>query len=158
MRSGAFQAGLLLSILVMGTFLTLEGENMAKEMGFVEGDAVLVFVVPLPESAAAIRKAVSKDRIVWEGDAGFALVSERVVTPSLDRAGEVIKHAGWIDRPIQVVTLEAEPDDEDEALDPSDPASRAARLKRLQELVQKPTLSRGEQMFVLKAMNDGIEI
>lgn len=33
---------------------------------------------------------------------------------------------------------------------------REERLAKLQSLVHKPTLSRGEQLFVLKAMNDGI--
>ena len=36
----------------------------------------------------------------------------------------------------------------------SDPARHA----RLMSLVDKPTLTRSEQIFVLKAMNDGIEI
>ena len=157
MRSGAFQAGLLFAALIMGTFVALEGENVAKEMGFIEGDPVLVFVVPLPKSASQIRAAVSKDRVVWEGEAGFAMVGERVVTPSLDQAGEVIKGAGWIDRPIHIVTLEADPGDDAES-DPSDPASREARLKRLRELVHRPMLTRVEQMFILKAMNDGIEL
>jgi len=158
MRSTSFQAGLLLAALIMGTFLVLEGENVAKDMGFIEGDNVLVFVVPLPENANRIRSAVSPERVLWEGDAGFALVGERVVTPSLAEAGEVIKQAGWIDRPIRVVTLDADPEEDGDDLDPSDPASREARLERLRGLVNKPTLTRGEQMFVLKAMNDGIEI
>jgi hypothetical protein len=38
------------------------------------------------------------------------------------------------------------------------PASREERRKRLLELVHKPMLSRVEQMFILQAMNDGIEI
>ena len=46
----------------MGTFVALEGENIGKEMGLIEGDAVLVFVVPLPENAQRIRAAVSPDR------------------------------------------------------------------------------------------------
>ena len=29
---------------------------------------------------------------------------------------------------------------------------------RLDDLVKKPWLTRGEQLFVLKAMNDGVEI
>lgn len=157
MRSGAFQAGLLLAVLIMGTFVALEGENVAKEMGLVDGDPVLVFVVPLPKSARQIRAAVPKDRVVWEGEAGFALAGERVVTPSLDQAGDVIKGAGWIDRPIQIVTLDADPGDAAER-DLSDPASREARRERLRELVHKPTLNHGEQMFILQAMSEGIEI
>ena len=157
MRSGAFQAGLLFSALIMGTFVALEGENIGKEMGLIEGDPVLVFVVPLPENTQRIRAAVSQERVVWEGDAGFALVGERVVTESFEQAGEVIKGAGWLDRPIRIVTLQADPGEESEP-EAGSPASREARRKRLLELVNQPTLSRAEQMFVLQAMNDGIEI
>jgi hypothetical protein len=157
MRSGAFQAGALLAALIMATFVALEGENLGKELGIVEEDAVLVFVVPLPENARRIRAAVSKDRVVWEGEAGFALDGERVVTPSYDQAGDVIMAAGWTDRPIKIISLEVDPSEESDG-DSESPASRAERADRLRSLVKKPTLSRGEQMFILKAMNDGIEI
>jgi hypothetical protein len=157
MRSGAFQAGLLLAALIMGTFLALEGERLGKELGLIEGDPVLVFVVPLPENVQRIRSVVSKTRVVWEGEAGFALVGERVITSSYEAAGEVIKGAGWLDRPIQIVTLEADPAEIDESESVS-PASRQERRKRLLELVHQPMLSRVEQMFILQAMNDGIEI
>lgn len=142
----------------MGTFVALEGEKIGKEMGLIEGDPVLVFVVPQAESKQRIRTAVSKDRVVWEGEAGFALVGERVVTSSFEQAGEVIKGAGWLDRPIRIVTLQAVPEEEGAESEAGSPASREARRKRLLELVNQPTLSRGEQMFVLQAMNDGIEL
>ncbi|HEB91091.1 MAG TPA: hypothetical protein ENI85_16065 [Deltaproteobacteria bacterium] len=158
MRSGAFQAGALLAVLIMATFVALEGGEIGRELGLVEGEPVLVFVIPVPEHARRVRAAVSPDRILWEGDAGFALVGERVITPSLERAGEVIKGAGWVDRPIRIVTLEADPDEEGGDAEAGRPASREARLARLRELVRKPTLTRGEQMFVLAAMNDGIEL
>lgn len=158
MRSMAFQAGLLLAMLIMGTFLALEGENLGKRLGVIEErDPVLVFVVPLPENTRRIRDAVKDDRIVWEGEAGFAMAGERVVTSSYEQAGEVIKAAGWLDRPIRIVTLQADPRERVES-EKGGPASREARLKHLRSLVNKPTLNRGEQMFVLQAMNDGIEI
>ena len=141
----------------MGTFLALEGERLGEELGFIEGDPVLVFVVPLPENARRIRSMVPKERVVWESEAGFALVGERVITSSYEAAGEVIKGAGWLDRPIQIVTLEADPA-EDAGSDSMSPASREERRERLLELVHQPMLSRGEQMFILQAMNDGIEI
>jgi hypothetical protein len=157
MRSGAFQAGALFAALILATFVALEGGNIGKQMGLIEGDPVLVFVVPLPENADRIRAAASKERVVWEGEAGFALVGERVITSSLETAGEVIQAAGWLDRPIRIVTLQADAE-EDSELDSGSPASREARLQRLRELLNQATLSRGEQMFVLQAMSDGIEI
>jgi hypothetical protein len=95
--------------------------------------------------------------VIWEGDAGFALVGDRIIASSFDSAGEMIKRAGWTDRAIQIVTLAVSPDADAEG-EAGDPASREARRARLLKLVHKPTLSRGEQMFVLSAMNDGIEI
>ena len=80
-----------------------------------------------------------------------------MITSSFEAAGEVIKGAGWLDRSIQIVTLDADPE-EDPVSDAASPASREDRRKRLLELVHQPTLSRGEQMFILQAMNDGIEI
>jgi hypothetical protein len=157
MRSGAFQAGVLLAVLIMGTYVALEGERIGKELGIIEGDPVLVFVVPLPENAGRIRSAVSNERVVWEGEAGFALVGERVIASSFEAAGDVIKGAGWLDRRIQIVTLEADPEEHAESESVS-PASREDRRKRLLELVHQPMLSRGEQMFILQAMSDGIEI
>jgi len=147
----------LIAALIMATFVVLEGKTISQELGFSEGDPVLVFVVPLPENARMIRAAVSEERIVWEGEAGFALASERVVASSFDSAGEVIKGAGWVHRPIQIITLDVKLDDEDGG-DPSDPKSREGRLARLRQLVHQPTLSYGEQMFVLQAMSDGIEL
>lgn len=141
----------------MGTFVALEGENLGEQIGLIEGDPVLVFVVPQPENTRRIRSAVPNERVLWESEAGFALVGERVITSSFEAAGEVIKGAGWLDRPIQIVTLDADPEEELES-DGVSPASREDRRKRLLELVHQPTLSRGEQMFVLQAMNDGIEI
>ncbi len=159
MSSGAFQAGMLLAALIMGTFVALEGENIGKQMGIIEGDAVLVFVIPVPESKRRIRAAVSSDRVVWEGEAGFALVGERVITSSYETAGEVIKGAGWLDRPIKIVTLQADlSNDSDSDSDAPSPASRQERLEVLRALVSKPALNRAEQTFILQAMNDGIEI
>jgi hypothetical protein len=160
MRTGAFQAGMLFSALIMGTFVALEGEQLGKRMGLVEEDPILVFVIPQPQNAAKIRSVVASERILWEGDAGFALVGDRVITTSYEEAGEVIMGAGWTDRPIQIVTLDADPDAEADAEGGggSGQASPEARRKRLLELVHKPTLTRVEQVFVLSAMNDGIEI
>ena len=75
-----------MAALIMGTFVTLEGENIVKSMGLIEEETILVFVIPVPENAARIRSVVSPDRVIWEGEAGFALVGDRVITSSLDSA------------------------------------------------------------------------
>lgn len=158
MRAGAFKAGILFAALVLGAYVIFEGDRVGKELGLVEEEPVLVFVVPLPENARRIRAAVSQQRVVWEGDAGFALVGERVVTSSFETVGEVIKGAGWIDRPIRIVSLEADPVEEASESEAGHPASREERLARLRQLVHQSTLSAGEQRFILQAMSDGIEI
>lgn len=157
MRFGGFQAGLLLTVLVAGTFALLEGKTFAKQLGWGEDDPILVFVVPLAESAGRIRAAVAPEAVVWEGDAGFALASGRVVASSLERAGEIITGAGWVDREIQIVSLETDPPEQATAAS-GDPTSSEARRERLGALMNKPTLSRGEQVLVLQAMMDGVEL
>ncbi|MBY0401771.1 hypothetical protein K2X89_15875 [Myxococcota bacterium] len=156
MRLGGFQAGLLLTVLAAGSFAWLEGKTIGKQFGRVEEDPILVFVVPEVDSARRVRAAVAPEAVVWEGDAGFALASGRVVALSAERAGEIITGAGWVDREIQIVSLEADPT-EPATAEPGDPASHEATREGLRALVNKPTLSYGEQVFVLQAMMDGIE-
>ncbi|MAG34394.1 MAG: hypothetical protein CL908_26255 [Deltaproteobacteria bacterium] len=158
MRSGAFQAGALLAGLTVMLFAALEGANLGKRVGLLEQDPVLVFVIPQPDRQARVRRAVSEKRIVWQGEAGLALVGERVIAASLDDAGDVIEEAGWIEWPIQIVRLDAMEDPTSDDPAARDPASDPARLARLRSLVHKPSLNRAEQMFVLQAMNDGLEI
>jgi len=99
--------GALLAALIMGTFVTLEGGNIAREMGIVEDeDVVLVFVVPLPENEERSRGGVAPGRIVWAGEAGMALVGGRVVTPSLDAAGKPVA-ALAVHAPVVRLSLEA---------------------------------------------------
>ena len=81
----------------------------------------------------------------------------RVYVQDVSQAGSLISRAGWIDQPIQIVSLGMEDEDAAEMAGPPQ-LSDAARHARLMSLVDKPTLTRSEQIFVLKAMNDGIEI
>ena len=142
--------------LVLGTVVAFEGQGLAKRFGLVEKDPVLVFVIPGVENARRLRAAIAPERIVWQGADGLALAGGRVLALDLDAAGDVIEIAGWVDRPIQIVRLEDPQREEDTELEGG--ASREERLARLRSLVNKPTLSRGEQMFALAAMNDGLEI
>jgi len=160
MKSMAFKIGFGLAALVMITAVTFEGENLAKQFGVVEEDPVMVFVIPDLNNARTVRAAIQPERIALQSKQGLALIGGRVIALNLDDAGDVIEQAGWVERPIQIVRLEDPNTDEATGEDgePVDPADRAARQERLRSLVSKPTLTRGEQMFVLSAMNDGIEI
>jgi len=155
MRSGAFKIGFLFAILVVLTIAAFEGENFTQRLGVTEKDPVLVFVIPSVENARRVRAAIAPERIALQSQQGLALMGGRVVALSLDDAGDIIEEAGWVDHPIQIVRLEDPGPEEGEEFEPG---SDEARLARLRSLVHKPTLSRGEQMFVLMAMNDGIEL
>ncbi len=141
-------------LLVAGVVLAFEGPGLGKQLGLIEKDEVLVFVIPDLENARRVRRAISKERIVWEGSAGIALLGGRVVALDLDSAAEVIESAEWVDRPIRIVRL----DPREQRGDTPEAGSDEARLAKLRSLVNKPMLTGAEQMFVLMAMNDGLEI
>jgi hypothetical protein len=160
MRNSFFQLGAVFAILVTLSFVALEGERVGQSIGLIEDrDPVLVFTIPHPENFAKVRAAVSPDRILWEDENGVALVGERIYVTDVAHAGGLISKAQWVDKPIQIVGLGMEEDDA-EVSDGAPPigASPEERMEHLRSLVKKPTLTRGEQMFVLMAMNDGIEI
>lgn len=154
-----FQLGAAFAGLVIFSFLALEGKDVAQELGLVEEDEpVLVFTIPHPDHFASVRRAISDDRVLYEDELGFTLHGGRVYVNDLSQAGALISTSGWTEQPIQIVSLGMDSEDEDEAAGAKHPMTPEERLARLQELVHKPTLTRGEQMFVLQAMNDGIEI
>lgn len=153
-----FQLGAAFAGLVMFSFLAFEGKDVAQELGLVEEDEpVLIFTIPHPDHFASVRKAIRDDRILYEDELGFTLHGGRVYVPDVSQAGALIKTSGWTDQPIQIVSLGMDSGEPEEAgsQHPMTPEERHARLL---ELVKKPTLTRGEQMFVLHAMNDGIEL
>lgn len=155
MRSQLIVVSMIFGALVVATVIAFEGRDLAKHVGLAEEEPVLVFVIPGVENARRVRAAIKPERIVWQGKEGLALAGGRVLALNLDSAGDVIELAGWVDRPIQIVRLDDPQPEQDAA---SDGASREERLVRLRSLVSKPTLSRGEQMFIMSAMNDGLEI
>ena len=158
MTNSLFQLGAAFAGLVTFAFLSLEGKDLAQEFGLVEEDEpVLVFTIPRPNHLAKVRAAISPDRILVEDELGFTLKGGRVYVSDVGQAGALIKSSGWIDQPIQIVGLGMDDGGEDDSgVKPS--MTPGERLARMHELVKQPTLSRGEQMFVLAAMNDGIEI
>jgi hypothetical protein len=156
MQSTTLRYGSIFVILTALTVLAFEGRTLRERVGLAEPDPVLVFVIPQRENARRVRAAIDPDRIEWQGLEGLALVGGRVIASDLDAAGNVIEAAGWVDRPIQIVRLEnPESRRQDDSLDGE---SGSDRLARLRNLLNKPTLTPTEQMFVLIAMNDGIEL
>jgi len=146
--------------LVLLFFLALEGKTVGQSLGLIdaEQDSVLVFTIPRPEDLARVRAVIHEERVLWEGDEGFVLAGGRVYVKETGHAGELIKIGGWVDQPIKIVALGMSADDAGKGTGVAVGLTREERLAWLRKLVYKPTLSRGEQYFVLQAMNDGLEI
>ena len=150
-----------------GLLLTLEGPKYIPAMaelipgGASDADKVLVFLVGDRHGVDSVRDSVDPNRIVWSTPDAVALKEGRIVAAGQHAVGEPIKEAGWMDREIEIFTVAkrdilppkgggAMKDGNGQDVDPE-------RLARLNELVKKPTLTYGEQLFVLQAMNDGIQ-
>lgn len=160
MRSSSlFQAAAAFAVLVVLVLGYLEGPRLGKELGLLEQDPVLVFMIPDLNARHPIRAAIARDRVLYSDDQGIAVRGNWVLASNHDAASQVIARAGWVEHPIKMMTLVGEPADEDETLSGSaQGATREERLAQLRQLVHKPTLTRGEQIFVLQAMSDGIEL
>jgi len=153
------QLGTAFAGLVFIAIAALEGKEIAQSVGLVEEDEpVLVFEIRHPQNLASVRNAIADDRVVEEREAGFSTQGGRVYVQDLGQAGDFIETAGWVDQPVQIVGLGMDTMEKGESSGAASPMTREERLAKLQSLVHKPALSRGEQLFVLKAMNDGIEI
>ncbi|MEM9177725.1 MAG: hypothetical protein AAGC67_21145 [Myxococcota bacterium] len=159
MTNPFFQLGAAFAGLVVFSFMALEGKDVAQELGLVEEDEpVLVFEIPHPDHLASVRKAIADERVLDEGAGGFSVRSGRVYVQDVGEAGAFIARGGWVDQPVQIVGLGMDREEEGEREGGPPAMTPEERRARLFELVKKPTLTRGEQMFVLAAMNDGIEI
>lgn len=147
-----------------GLLLTLEGPKWIPAMADLvpgrasDDDRVLVFLVGGPEGVDLVRRSVDPARIVFSSPTAIALEEGRIVAVGQASVGEPIMAAGWIDREIEIFTVARR-----DILPPKGGGRGAAskdvdpeRLERLSELVKKPTLSYGEQLFVLQAMNEGV--
>ncbi len=164
MSNPFLQLGMLFAAFVLITIVALQGEEVTRSIGLLEPevDPVLVFMIPQPARLARVRDAIADDRVLWEGAPGFALVSGRIYVHDLRDAGTLIRTGDWVDRPVQIVSLgmdsEGPESFEADAREGGARLSREQRLAKIRQLVNKPSLTRGEQIFVLQAMNDGLEI
>ena len=124
----------------------------------MDSGPVLVFTIPDSASLARVRAAIRDERIVFEKDGGFAVKGGRVYVNDPRQAGEFIKAGGWVEKPIKIVSLGIDEDVVGDSTPADARLSRDERMTRLRQLVHKRSLNRGEQIFVLQAMNDGLEI
>ena len=100
-----------------------------------EEKPVLVIDVREPSRAAAVRAAISSERVVAESKHGFALRERRLVVSSLEEAGEILGSVGWEDTNLRILRFEPVRDRGDRG------EGRRADVRRLAELMQKPTLN-----------------
>jgi len=118
---------------------------------------VLIFVVGDERGVQSVREAVDPARILYASDDAVVLAEGRVVATSTSAVSQPLNELGWRDRELEFFHVErADPfgrsagGGDAESVDPE-------RMAKLRTLVNKPTLTYGEQIFVLQAMNDGIE-
>lgn len=140
-------------------------------------DEVLVFLVSSPRRLQDFAAVIEPGRIAAQSTRGLALQNGRVAAVDAAAASDLINALGWVDRRIEILDARrAEPGA------PASPTGGArasasaaeasgdwltggadtqmsdeARRDRLRELSGQPNLTRGEQLFVMRAMADGIE-
>jgi len=114
---------------------------------------VLVFLVASRRGVERVEAAVDPARIVAATPDAVALVEGRVVATSATAVSEPFMAAGWADRPVELFDLPrgdgpADGGPRQEPGTPPDPVQR----EKLAELMNKPTLSRGEALLVLRSL------
>jgi len=147
-----------LALLSGGTFLALERPSWLPVFG--RTPQVMVVLVGNRQAVERVRSAVTPERLVATSADAIALRGGWIVAANPESVAAPYRAAGWMDREIaflHVGRADWSGARAGSAGDGSD-ADRDDRLARLHELAKKPTLSAGEQMFVLQAMNDGMEL
>ncbi len=140
-----------LFVLSAGLFVALERPSWVPVVG-EEEEPVLVFLVGHRKGVDLMKRAVDPQRIVAESPDAIALAEGRIVATGAEAVSAPLMAAGWGDRTIELLRVPPRdtngPGADGEGTDP--------RFARIMELVNKPTLSYGEALVVMQAMNDGV--
>jgi hypothetical protein len=156
MLKRAVLAVISFAILSGGTYLALERPSWVPLVG--EKDKILVMLVANRAGVARVRASVDPARIVAESADAIALVEGRIIAAGAEAVSGPYTEAGWMDRELQFLSVaQADPMGAARQANAGGAGVDPERQARIRELVSKPTLSAGEQMFVLQAMNDGVE-
>lgn len=144
-------------ILSAGVLVVLESPAWLPDgLSRRQDDRVLVFLVGGSEGVDRVRRAVDPARVVYADEQSVALVEGRIVAVNVAAVSLPMNAVGWRDRSIEIFHVERAERKRSpgrEGTTDVDPE----RMAKLRALVRKPTLTYGEQVFVLQAMNDGIE-
>lgn len=143
-----------IGVLSAGLFITLERPAWIPVLG-QEEEPILVFLVGDRDAVSAVKRAIDPSRIVAETDEAFALVEGRMIAAGPEAVSEPLTAAGWIDRRVELFPLPRRRDTA-AASGKGGGGSDDPRFDRLMDLMNKPTLSHGEALFVMTAMNDGL--
>jgi len=151
MRSMLLASVTAILVLSTGLFLALERPTWLPGTQEQE-EPVLVFLVGHRSGVAALKAAVDPSRILAESPDAVALAEGRVVATDPSAVAAPLLAAGWGDRPVELLAVPRRRESADaDAAEVDD-----ERMARLMELVKKPSLSYGEAMVVMQAMNDGL--
>ena len=139
-----------------GAYLEKEGVfsglwSSSQALGVSE-KPIEVFLVGSPAGVEEVRRSVDSSRIRSHSAAAIALAEGRIFAADPAAAGHALKEAGWIDRKIQILTA-ANADAKRQQGQRKVSLQRQDKQSRLNALSQKKTLTAGEQILVLRAMN-----
>ena len=143
-----------IGVLSAGLFVALERPAWIPVLG-QEAAPILVFLVGDAAAVNAVKRAVDPSRIVAETDDAFALAEGRMIAAGPEAVSEPLTAAGWIDRKVELLPLPKRRETV-AASGEGGGSSEDPRFDRLMELMNKKTLSHGEALFVMNAMNDGL--
>ncbi len=141
-------------LLAAGLFLALERPTWLAAVA--DAEPVLVIVVGDRSRVALMREAVDPARIVADSPDAIALAEGRLFAADAVAVSDSLERAGWTDRKIEIFTVSKSGDSQRRGGSGAERGERDPRMERLMELMNKPRLSRGEALFVLSAMNDGL--
>jgi hypothetical protein len=142
-------------VLALGLFVALERPSWLPVIGG-EQEPVLIFLVGNRSGVELVKKAVDPARIVAQTPNALALAEGRMVATDASAVSEPLMAAGWGDRQIEIFTVPKKDGLNRGRKGKGGAGSDDPRMGRLMELMNKPTLSQGEALFVMQAMNDGL--
>jgi hypothetical protein len=142
-------------VLALGLFVALERPGWLPLVGG-EQKPVLIFLVGNRSGVELVKKAVDPARVVAQTPDAFALAEGRMVATNPSAISEPLMAAGWSDRQLEIFSLPKNDGLNRGRKGKGSAGSDDPRMGRLMELMNKPTLSQGEALFVMQAMNDGL--
>jgi hypothetical protein len=162
-----------LVVLCTGLYLTDEKPAWLPIIG--DREHVLVFIVPDRRRLQGVFDVADPAHVAARSSGGLAFADGRIAAADAEAASDLINRLGWIDREIELFEPGARSDPFASAGGvPAAAATSEAgngwltgssetkmsvseRRERLRQLSGQHDLSRGQQIFVMRAMADGIE-